>query len=45
MNILLGDFNIKVGREAIVKSTTGNECLHEISDDKGIRAVNLATSR
>jgi hypothetical protein len=29
--ILLGDFNTKVGKENIFKSTTGNESLHEIS--------------
>jgi hypothetical protein len=31
--ILLGDFNAKVGREHISKSTIGNESLHEISND------------
>jgi hypothetical protein len=30
MKILLGDFNAKVGREEIVKSTFGNESLQEI---------------
>jgi hypothetical protein len=45
MKILLGDFNIKVGREAIFSSTTGSECSHEICNDNGISAVNLATSR
>jgi hypothetical protein len=28
MNILLGDFNVKVGRENIFKLTVGNESLH-----------------
>jgi hypothetical protein len=41
MKILLGDFNAKVGRKGIFKPTTGNECLKEISDDKGVTAVNL----
>jgi hypothetical protein len=36
MNILLGDFNAKVGREDIFKPTTGNEILYEISNDNGI---------
>jgi hypothetical protein len=31
MNILLGDFNAKVGMEDIFKPTIGNESLHEIS--------------
>jgi hypothetical protein len=33
MKILLQDFNAKVGREDIFKMTTGNESLHEISND------------
>jgi hypothetical protein len=43
MKILLGDFNAKVGREDIFKPTIGNESLHEISNDNGIRVVNFAT--
>jgi hypothetical protein len=45
MKILLGDLNAKVGREDIFKPTTGNESLHEISNDNGIRVVNFATSK
>jgi hypothetical protein len=41
MKILLGDFNAKVGREDISKSTTGNESLHEINNDNGARVVNF----
>jgi hypothetical protein len=44
MKILL-DFNANVSREDIFKPTTGNECLHEISDDNGVRVVNFATSK
>jgi hypothetical protein len=44
MEILLEDFNAKVGREGIFKPTSGNESLHEISNDKGVRLVNFATS-
>jgi hypothetical protein len=44
MKILLGDFNAKVGREDIFKLTIGNESLHEISNDNGVRLVNFATS-
>jgi hypothetical protein len=43
MQILLGDFSAKVGREDISKSTNGNESLHEISNDNGVRLVNVAT--
>jgi hypothetical protein len=45
MKILLGDFNAKVGRENIFKPTIGNESLHEISNDNGVRAVNFVTSK
>jgi hypothetical protein len=45
MKILLGEFNAKVGREDISKSTTGNEGLHEISNDNGVRLVHFATSK
>jgi hypothetical protein len=42
---VLGDFNAKVGREEILKPTIGNEGLHEISEDDGIRVVNFVTSK
>jgi hypothetical protein len=45
MKTLLGDFNAKVGREDIFKSTIGNESSHEISNDNGVRVVNFATSK
>jgi exonuclease III len=45
MKILLGDFNARVSREDIFKPTIGNESLHEISNDNGIRVVNFATSK
>jgi hypothetical protein len=45
MKILLGDWNAKVGREDIFKPTIGNESLHEISDDNGVRVANFATSK
>jgi hypothetical protein len=41
MKILL-DFNAKVRREDIFKPTIGNESLHAISNDNGVRVVNLA---
>ena len=43
MKIILGDFNVKVGRENIFKLTIGNECLHQDSNDNGVRIVNFAT--
>jgi exonuclease III len=45
MKILIGDFNAKVGKEDIFKPTIGNESLHEISNDNGVRLVNFATSK
>jgi endonuclease/exonuclease/phosphatase family metal-dependent hydrolase len=45
MKILLGDFNSKVGREDIFKPTIGNESLHEIRNDNGVRLVNFAISK
>jgi hypothetical protein len=45
IKILLGDFNAIVGREDIFKLTIGNESLHEISNDSGVREVNFSTSK
>jgi hypothetical protein len=45
IQILLGDSNAKVGQEDIFKPTIGNESLHEISSDNGVRVVNFATSK
>jgi exonuclease III len=39
--ILLGDFNAKVGRQDIFKSTAGNESLHEINNENGISKLCL----
>jgi hypothetical protein len=44
MKILL-DFNDKVGMEAIFKPTVGNQSLHKISIDNGVRVVNFTTSK
>jgi predicted DNA-binding transcriptional regulator AlpA len=43
--ILIGDFNAKVGREDIRKPTIGNETLHDICNDNGVRLVNFPTSK
>jgi hypothetical protein len=45
MKILLSDFNAKLGRENIFKPTIGNENLHEISNDNGVRVVDFTTSK
>jgi hypothetical protein len=41
MNILLGDFSTKAGREDIFIPTIGNKSLHEI----GVSVVNFSTSK
>jgi hypothetical protein len=45
MKILLGDFSAKVSQEDILKPTIGNDSLHKISNDNGVRVVNFATSK
>jgi hypothetical protein len=45
MKILLGDFSAKGGREDIFKLTVGNESLHEISNNKGVRLVNFVACK
>jgi len=39
MKIVLGDFDAKLGREDIFKSTTGNKTLHEDSNGSGVIVV------
>jgi hypothetical protein len=41
MKILVGNFNANVRTEVIFKPIIGNESLHEASNDKGVRVVNL----
>ena len=45
LKILLGEFNVKVGRDDIFKPTIGNESLQEHSNDNGVRIVNFATPK
>jgi len=45
MKILLGDLDARVGRENIFKLTIVNACLHQDSNDNGVRIVNFATSK
>jgi hypothetical protein len=39
------DFNARVWREDIFKTAIGNESLHEVSNNYGVRVVNFATSK
>jgi hypothetical protein len=43
--MLLGDSNPRVKREDIFEHTIGNERLHEVNNDNGVRDVNFATSK
>jgi hypothetical protein len=45
MKILLRDFFAKVDRENIFTLTIGNENLHEINNDNGVRVVNFTISK
>jgi hypothetical protein len=45
VKILLGDFNAKGGKEDIFKPIIGNDSLHEISNDNGVKLMNFATSK
>lgn len=43
--IVLGDINAKIGREHTFKPTIGLHSLHEITNDNGMKLINLATSK
>jgi hypothetical protein len=45
MKIVLGDLKAKVGRENIFKPTIGNDSLHQVSNENGVRRVNSAPSK
>jgi hypothetical protein len=45
MNILLGDFNAKLGTEDVLKPTIWNGRLHQDSNDCGVRIVKFAPSK
>ena len=43
--LLLGDFNVKLGKGGIFKPTIGNESLHQDCNNDDIRIENFATSK
>jgi hypothetical protein len=43
--LLLRDFSAKICSKDILKPTTGNDSLHRICNDTGIRAVNFNTPK
>jgi hypothetical protein len=44
IKVILGDFNAKVGREEGLKPVIGNESLHDVSNDNGLRLITFSTS-
>lgn len=40
--IVLGDFNAKLGKENIFRSTIGNHSLHDIASENGLRLIDFA---
>ena len=45
MEIILGDFNEKVGRQNVFNPTIGNESLYQDSNDNGIRIVKFVNKK
>jgi hypothetical protein len=45
MKILLGDFNVKMGRKDIFKPTTGNENLLQDRREHGVKSSKLCHIR
>jgi hypothetical protein len=45
MNILLGDYNAKLGRHCIVKPTIGKEGTHQNCNENGVRIIYSVTSK
>jgi len=45
IKITLGDFNAKVGKEIIYKSSIGNEGLHNETNNNGIKMIQFAISQ
>lgn len=45
IHILLGDLNAKIGKETAFKPTIGLHSLHDITNDNGLRLIDLATGK
>lgn len=43
--IIVGDFNTKVGREALSRPTTGPHSAHDLSNENGLHTIDFAVSR
>lgn len=45
IKILIGGFNVKIGKEDIYRPTFGPNNLHDISNDNGIQLINLCLAK
>ena len=45
IKIILGDFNAKVGKEGVCKSTIGNESLHNDTNNNRIKIIHFKISK
>ncbi|XP_008178936.1 craniofacial development protein 2-like [Acyrthosiphon pisum] len=43
IRIVLGDFNAKLGKENIFRSTIGNHSMHDITSENGLRLIDFAS--
>jgi len=43
--IVLGDFNDKIGKEALYRAVIGTHSLHEVSNSKGMKLINFAIGK
>jgi len=45
VKIVLGDFNAKIGKEALYRAVIGTHSLHEVSNDNGMKLINFAVGK
>jgi len=45
VKIVLGDFNAKIGREALYRTVFGTHSLHEASNDNGMKLISFAVGK
>lgn len=45
VKIILGDFNVKIGKDIGFKPTIGQHSLHDYSNDNGVRVISFASSK